>query len=202
MPSQTTPDTPDVRRSILAVGQQIMAHKGFSGVGINEILTTAGVPKGSFYHYFGSKEAFGEALLSSYFETYLAEIDRTLARDDLNWAQRLMAYFEAWKNTQSVLDCQGKCLAVKLGAEVADLSEAMRQAMREGTQGIVTRLSAAIEAAQRERSVSSTGPASELAETLYQLWIGASILAKVERKPQPFDVALASTRRLLQTSDP
>lgn len=200
MPSPTTPDTPDVRRSILAVGQQIMAHKGFSGVGINEILTTAGVPKGSFYHYFGSKEAFGEALLAGYFETYLADIDRTLARDELNWAQRLLAYFEAWKDTQSVLDCQGKCLAVKLGAEVADLSETMRRAMQQGTQGIVARLAAAIEAAQSERSVTSTGSATELAESLYQLWIGASILAKVERSPQPFDAALASTRRLLQLS--
>ena len=53
----------DVREKILATGQRIIAGKGFSGVGINEILATVGVPKGSFYHYFGSKEAFGEAML-------------------------------------------------------------------------------------------------------------------------------------------
>ena len=43
----------DVREKILATGQRIIAGKGFSGVGINEILATVGVPKGSFYHYFG-----------------------------------------------------------------------------------------------------------------------------------------------------
>ncbi|MDD0809584.1 TetR/AcrR family transcriptional regulator [Curvibacter sp. RS43] len=198
MPSQALPDTSDVRRNILAVGQQIMAHKGFSGVGINEILTTAGVPKGSFYHYFGSKEAFGEALLLAYFDAYWAEIDHTLGRTDLTWAQRLLTYFDDWKNTQSVLECQGKCLAVKLGAEVADLSEAMRAAIKQGTQGIISRLAGAIAQAQAEQSLSSPAPAAELAESLYQLWVGASILAKVERSPQPFDAALNSTHRLLQ----
>jgi TetR/AcrR family transcriptional repressor of nem operon len=47
-----TNDTSDVRANILAVGQRIMSGKGFSAVGLNEILTEAKVPKGSFYHYF------------------------------------------------------------------------------------------------------------------------------------------------------
>jgi TetR/AcrR family transcriptional repressor of nem operon len=47
-------DTLDVRDKILATGQRIMGGKGFSAVGLNEVLTAAGVPKGSFYHYFGS----------------------------------------------------------------------------------------------------------------------------------------------------
>ena len=63
---------------MLDVGRRIMAGKGFSAVGLNEVLAAAGVPKGSFYHYFASKDAFGEALLESYFEQYLAEIDETL----------------------------------------------------------------------------------------------------------------------------
>ncbi|NMC22770.1 MAG: TetR/AcrR family transcriptional regulator, partial [Serratia sp.] len=65
----------DVRDHILATGQRIMAAKGFSAVGLNEILKDAGVPKGSFYHYFGSKEAFGADILARYFEDYLAELD-------------------------------------------------------------------------------------------------------------------------------
>ena len=72
-------DTIDVRQNILAAAQQIMAAKGFSAVGLNEILVSARVPKRSFYHYFGSKEAFGEALLAGYFEDYLTALDSTLA---------------------------------------------------------------------------------------------------------------------------
>jgi TetR/AcrR family transcriptional repressor of nem operon len=114
-PSQTV----DVRENILATGQRIMAGKGYSAVGLNEILSSAGVPKGSFYHYFGSKDAFGEALLESYFEDYLADIDATMSIPGLTMAERLMKYFAIWQDTQSFFDCQGKCLAVKLGAEVA-----------------------------------------------------------------------------------
>lgn len=66
----------DTRQHLLDTGYRIMAVKGFSGVGLNEILQSAGVPKGSFYHYFKSKEQFGQALLEDYFRVYLADMDQ------------------------------------------------------------------------------------------------------------------------------
>lgn len=190
-------ETQDVRENILANGQRIMAGKGFSAVGLNEILTAAGVPKGSFYHYFGSKDAFGKAMLESYFEDYLAELDATLSVPGLNMAQRLMDYWKNWQDTQSFSDCQGKCLAVKLGAEVADLSEAMRLALKRGTAGIVDRLSHAIEAGVAEGSLSVEGSTHDIAESLYQLWLGASVMAKISRSTQPFWAAMMATRQIL-----
>ncbi len=56
-----TNESSEVRDNIVAVGQRIMAGKGFTAVGLSEILTTAGVPKGSLYYYFATKDAFGEA---------------------------------------------------------------------------------------------------------------------------------------------
>ena len=102
-----TNDSSDVRDNILAVGQRIMSGKGFSAVGLNEILTEAKVPKGSFYHYFDSKDAFGEALLSSYFEDYLADLDSVMAQPGLTMAQRLLNYFDMWRANQSFLDMLG-----------------------------------------------------------------------------------------------
>jgi TetR/AcrR family transcriptional repressor of nem operon len=190
----------DVRDNILAVGQRIMAGKGFSAVGLNEILLTAAVPKGSFYHYFGSKDAFGEALLDRYFHGYLDELDATLRQPGLSMAQRLMNYWQQWQENQSVLDCQGKCLAVKLGAEVADLSEAMRLALKRGTSAITERLGRAIETGVTEGSLAIHGSPDGAAQGLYQLWLGASLLAKIVRNTQPFDAALATTRQLLTLS--
>lgn len=187
----------DTRDNILASGQRLMAGKGFSAVGLNEILTTAGVPKGSFYHYFGSKDAFGEALLDDYFEDYLAQIDTTLALEDQTMAQRLMAYFTDWQTSQSLLDCQGKCLAVKLGAEVADLSETMRASLQRGTAGIVARLAAAIEAGAAEGSLAIDDTPGQVAESLYQLWLGASLMVKIVRNGKPFDAAMSTTHRIL-----
>jgi TetR/AcrR family transcriptional repressor of nem operon len=200
MNTATSSETVDVRENILATGQRIMAGKGFSAVGLNEILTGAGVPKGSFYHYFGSKDAFGEALLESYFDDYLADLDATLARPGLTMAQRLMNYWQAWQETQSFLDCQGKCLAVKLAAEVADLSEAMRLALKRGTSGIVSRLAKAIEAGVAEGSLVIDDDADSTAHSLYQLWLGASVMVKIGRTTQPFETAMTTTRQILHLS--
>ena len=146
----------DTRQGILDAAHWLVGAKGFSGVGLNEILTAAKVPKGSFYHYFGSKDAFGEALLESYFADYLAELDATLDAPGLTMAQRLMNYWRNWQDTQSFSDCQGRCLAVKLGAEVADLSESMRLALKGGTTGITDRLARAIGAGTAKAPCRST----------------------------------------------
>ena len=190
-------DTSGVRGSILETGRRIMAGKGFSAVGLNEILAEAGVPKGSFYHYFGSKDAFGEAMLAAYFEDYLADLDETLRQPGLTMAQRLMTYWQQWQETQSFFDCQGKCLAVKLGAEVADLSEAMRAALERGTSGITRRLETAIETGVAEGSLSVDGDPGRVAQSLYQLWLGASVMAKIVRSTQPFESAMTTTRQIL-----
>ena len=192
MASTNAPLSKDARDNILASGQRLMAAKGFSAVGLNEILSTAGVPKGSFYHYFGSKDAFGEALLEAYFAEYLADIDKTFGKPGLNMARRLMNYFANWQESQSLLDCQGKCLAVKLGAEVADLSENLRAAMGRGTAAIVSRLATAIEAGVAEKSLSVDDT-----QSLYQLWLGASVMAKIVRTPQPFETAMTATHQIL-----
>jgi len=200
MVKAATNDSSDARDNIVAVGQRIMAGKGFSAVGLNEILTTAGVPKGSFYYYFASKDAFGEALLEQYFKDYLAEIDATLQHTERTVADSLIAYFDTWRTNQLESDCHGKCLVVKLGAEVADLSEPMRLTLKQGTAGIVARLAAAIERGRADASLGVDGEPVLVAESLYQLWLGASVMAKITRDESPFDAAMRTTRHILHLS--
>ena len=185
------------RQGILDAGHRIMAAKGFSAVGLNEILTAASVPKGSFYNYFSSKDAFGEALLDDYFADYHSEMSVLFSRKDLDAQQQLMEYFHQWRNNQSFEDCQGKCLAVKLGAEVADLSEAMRESLKRGTSGITRHLAGVIKEGQKQGTVHVDGNPDEVAENLYQLWLGASVMVKIMRDTQPFETAMMVTQRLL-----
>ncbi len=193
-------ESSEVREKILSVGQRIIAGKGFSAVGLNEILSSAGVPKGSFYHYFSSKDSFGEALLKRYFEEYLAEIDGIMRRPGLTMAQRLTNYFECWQQQQLFSNCQGKCLAVKLGAEVADLSEAMRLVMKQGTAAVIARLADAIKAGIEEGSIEVDGDPNRVAESLYQLWLGASVMVKIVRNASPLESAMVTTGRILNPS--
>lgn len=52
----------DTREHLLATGEQLCMQRGFTGMGLSELLKTAQVPKGSFYHYFRSKEALERSL--------------------------------------------------------------------------------------------------------------------------------------------
>ncbi|KGS02476.1 MULTISPECIES: TetR/AcrR family transcriptional regulator [Burkholderia] len=189
--------TADVRQHILDTAKPIMLCKGFTGVGLNEILAAAGVPKGSFYHYFGSKEAFGEAILESYFADYLAHLDALLVRGSGPAADRLMRYWGQWQQMQAGNDPEGKCLVVKLGAEVCDLSEAMRVALERGTSQIVARLAACIAAAFEDGSLKVDLDPRQTAAMLYELWVGATLIEKIWRSGEPLAIAMATTRRIL-----
>ncbi len=197
----TTAPTNDVRQHILNTAQQIMGCRGFSAVGLNEILRTAGVPKGSFYHYFASKEAFGVVMLEAYFSGYMAHLETMLGHKNTPTVQRLMAYWTHWLETQMDDTPTSKCLVVKLGAEVCDLSESMRTELLGGTDRIIKRLAACIEEGIVDASLNPETNASETAQVLYQMWLGASVLAKITHNRDPFYVALDATRRILQKNN-
>lgn len=187
----------DTRQHILACGQQLVAGKGFVGVGLSEILASASVPKGSFYHYFASKELFGIALLETYFETYLLNLDALLGRTDLTAAQRLMAYFQRWIDTQTGDEAVRKCLIVKLGAEISDLSEAMGSTMLQGTERIMQRIADCIAAGQADGSIQNAQSPVACAQWLYGAWLGASLISKLRRDGSALDAALQTTRQVL-----
>ncbi|AWB92412.1 TetR/AcrR family transcriptional regulator [Aeromicrobium chenweiae] len=187
----------DTRQLILDTAQEHMARKGYAAVGLNEILTGAGVPKGSFYHYFPSKDAFGEALLKSYFDDYLGSMDELIADTTKDGAARVMEYWQRFHTLQSFDQYQGKCLVVKLGAEVSDLSEAMRVQLDIGTAGLVGRIEKLIAGGVADGTLSRDIDAAFMAATLYDLWVGASVMAKIQRRPEALDRALTTTRTLL-----
>lgn len=190
----------NARQHILAVAQQIVGKKGFSAVGLNEVLQAAQVPKGSFYHHFASKDAFGEALLEDYFESYLADMRLIFAGNEPE-SRKLLTYWQRWTDNQSGQNDAGKCLAVKLGAEVADLSESMRQALDRGTSQIIQCLAGALMLGQAQGSLRLEQEPEPLATQLYALWLGASVMAKITRTSLPFDQALAMTRQAMGTPE-
>lgn len=173
-----------------------MTHKGYTAVGLMEVLKAAGVPKGSFYHYFRSKEEFGQALLEEYFQEYIGRVDVVMAAQGTG-AERLLGYLRYWAKTQAFDHPEEKCLVVKLGAEVCDLSEDMRGVLEEGTALIIQRIKRCVQQGMADGSITSTQDAETLAESLYQLWLGASLLVKVRNTTAAFDTTLMTSERLL-----
>eukprot|EP01030_Chromulinospumella_sphaerica_P009658 gene9658-9468_t len=188
----------DVRQHILDQGKAIITRKGFAGVGLNEILTAADVPKGSFYHYFKSKELFGEAMLADYVQQYRIEMDSLLGQSGKTAAQGLMDYWASWFTDSSEHSDGCRCLVVKLSSEVADMSEPMRTALRDGTSRIIERLSLTIEQGMADGSLAHVADPARMAQTLYQMWLGAAMLTKLRREPSAMQSAWLSTMELLQ----
>ena len=189
-------DTKETRQHILDTGYRLIVNRGFSSVGLTEILQSAGVPKGSFYHYFKSKEQFGEEIIACYFKDYLVGIEKMFTQGGGSAYSRLMAYWQRWLETQSTVCIDQKCLVVKLSAEVADLSEPMRIALMKGSSQVVGQIASCIEAGIGDGSISRMD-AGRTAELLYNMWLGATLRSKLQRNDESLQHALQATQSIL-----
>ncbi|MGM0783626.1 MAG: TetR/AcrR family transcriptional regulator [Pseudomonadota bacterium] len=187
------------RQHILEAGQELVLQKGFVGVGLQEILRACGVPKGSFYHYFTSKEAFGCALLKQYVDEYRHRVETIFETGD-SGRDRLMRYWAHWIDDPVAGGWAERCLVVKLAAEVADLSADMRGVLNDGVESLVARIAGIIEEGREDGSLPPGAPPHAIAQVLYQMWLGAALLAKLGQDPTPLHRALDASERLLACS--
>ena len=180
---------PNHKEGLLDAGLAAFHRRGYHATGVQEIVSSAGVPKGSFYSHFESKDALGLAALARYWE------DRAKARAELRDAslpglERLDRFFA------SLGYCEDGCLVGNFTAELAQLDafrEDLSRLWREWTEA----LSQCLGDGQRDGSVRTDVPAAELARTVLALWEGAVLSAKVERSPKALTVARRTLRRLL-----
>ena len=176
----------DTREHLLATGEQLCLQRGFTGMGLSELLKTAEVPKGSFYHYFRSKEAFGVAMLERHYAAYHQRLTELLQSGEGNYRDRILAYYQ-------------QTLTVKLSAEVCDLSEDMRSAMDKGARGVIALLSQALENGRENHCLTFCGEPLQQAQVLYALWLGANLQAKISRSFEPLENALAHVKNIIAT---
>ena len=188
---------PDTQAHILSVGRRLTAQHGYSGVGLSELLKEAGVPKGSFYHYFSSKEEYGCALLREFAKDYRDKLSTTLNHPGKDARSRLVGYFTEWRKRQVSSVPEDRCLVVKLSAEVADLSPEMSRILEQSVQSIVEHLAKTLREGVADGSVGPHEHSKELAGTIYQLWLGASLVAGLSRNNVALTSALRATKVLI-----
>ncbi|EPX6949811.1 MULTISPECIES: TetR/AcrR family transcriptional regulator [Vibrio] len=191
--------TNDTRQHILDVGYELIVNRGFTSVGLSELLKKAAVPKGSFYHYFKSKEQFGEAMIQDYFTKYFERLNARFTNTELIGYQRLMSYFEEMVKVEDDVCNANKCLLVKLSAEVSDLSESMRLALRQGADKTIQAIADCIDIGIQDGSIPN-GDSALLARQIYYLWNGASLLNKLYQDQAALTQSLTYTQHLLQNT--
>src|ERR1700712_2645213 len=115
------PPNPDVRRRLLSAGLDLVHGRGFAASGVKDITDAAGVPKGSFYAYFSSKEAFATAILEHYWADIEARLLPILAADDPS-QQRIARFFHALADEHEAGDFLLGCLIGNLSLELGGTS--------------------------------------------------------------------------------
>lgn len=189
--------TNDTRLHVLDVGYQLIVNNGFTGVGLSKLLKEADVPKGSFYHYFKSKEQFGEALIQHYFENYINRVETLLVHGEGNHYQRIIGYFFRWAQFENGTCNAHKCLVVKLSAEVSDLSDPMRQALLKGAGKVTSTIQHCITGGIEDGSI-KVKDSQQAAQNLYSMWLGASLLSKLSQSSRSLESALSLTEQILK----
>lgn len=193
------------RLHILETGSDLVLRKGFVGVGLQEILKNCGIPKGSFYHYFESKESFGCELVKHYIHNYQLRLNELWAESPSSSSatqqsaySKLINYFSLWINDPLTNYGWAEiCLVVKLAAEVSDLSEDMRLIMAQGVERLIENISQLILLGKLDQSISVQGDAVINAQVIYQMWLGAALLSKLQKDKAPLHHALNATRQML-----
>ncbi|AGR58639.1 TetR/AcrR family transcriptional regulator [Salmonella bongori] len=192
----------DTREHLLATGEQLCMQRGFTGMGLSELLKTAQVPKGSFYHYFRSKEAFGVAMLERHYAHYHQCLTAHFTSGPGTYRERILAWYQETLNQFCQQGAISGCLTVKLSAEVCDLSEDMRTAMDKGAREIIALLALALENGRNNACLRFTGEPLQQAQVLYALWLGANLQAKISRSATPLENALAHVKTIIATPEP
>lgn len=175
----------DTRSDIIKAGTGIIARQGFNATGIDAVLKAAGVPKGSFYHFFASKEAFGLAVLDSFAEHYAHKLDEFFDDSSVPHLQRLHNYLDYSMGRLVKNSFSTGCLAGSLGQELADQHESFRLRVEAIFQVWKRRFAGCFRAAQAAGELAADQNPELLAEFLLTGLEGAILRARVMKDLQP-----------------
>lgn len=118
----------DTRAVLIDEGLKALLSHGYEGAGIGPILKSAGVPKGSFYHFFTSKEEFASAVLASYCNNNQKVRTQLLLEDKTRSPlRRLRDYFEYYEKEYGSGDPTCGCLLGNLSQSIAAHSEVLQR---------------------------------------------------------------------------
>ncbi len=175
----------NTREQIIDAGLKTLLEKGFNGCGVQEITDTAGVPKGSFYNHFDSKEALGAEIVERYGRGETRRVN--LADTSFPPLERLRRHFQALTDMYAGMKFARGCLLGNFSAELADQSPLIRQKLVDLFTAWTKDIETVIGEAQADGSVSSKIDAADLAAFLLDAYEGALLRARVEKSPDALD---------------
>jgi len=175
-----------LRSKLIETGISLFNQQGYHGTGIQDIVDAAGVPKGSFYTYFSSKEDFAGEVIQKFSALGAAGIDQRLqeAKSPLTG---LIEFFRANRDRLADAGYSGGCLLGNLTNEIDPNNTTIRPQLSAGLSSQAERISWAIEQAQAQGEIREDLPATLLGDLVLNGWEGSLIRAKAQQSPAPLN---------------
>lgn len=169
------------RETILKVGRELVFHQGFNNTGIQEVLNLAGVPKGSFYFYFDSKEDFGLELVDGFGDYIFKKAGRFLTDEKLTPLNRLKNYFTWFFNGFEKNKFNGGCPMGNLSLEMGDLNHKFQEKLGDFFGRLKTLLAECLDQAKVTHEIPDSIDSSEMADFIISAWEGALLQMKAKK---------------------
>ncbi len=181
------------KEEILETGYQVLRKNGYHDVGINQILKEAGIPKGSFYNFFESKEDFARQVIeyygcnnSKWIETLFEESEETPINKLKSFYQLLVSY-----NEQD--DYNGGCLVNTMSNEIGRNSDVLAKELNQQFIGWLTIIEEVVSEGQKLGEITTAYTALEIAEYLHSGFFGTFSRMKVTRSRIYMDIWIKMT---------
>lgn len=177
----------DTRQAILEAAAPLIYRQGFHRTGLKEILEAAGVPKGSFYFYFKSKEDFGLAVIDHYSNRLNERANMEHDASAQPPLVRLKTLFTARRDLRVSDGCEGGCPLGNLAQEMSDLSPVMRKRLQQALTLVASHIVALLREAKERGELTEGLDPAQLGEFILDAWEGALLRMKAEKSPEPLD---------------
>lgn len=175
----------NVPNQLLDAGRELFLTHGYNATGIQQITDLAGVPKGSFYNHFESKEAFAASIIDLYAEELRknwVDIMSSAPAGPLDAIRHAFMQLIARHESDA---CWKGCLVGNFAAEMAEASELCRQRLAAAMQGWRFALAKLVREAQEAGEIRRDMDAAVLAALIWDMWEGAILRMKVEQSTAP-----------------
>ncbi|WP_271124515.1 TetR/AcrR family transcriptional regulator [Dryocola boscaweniae] len=197
-PPRSEREFTDTREALIRAGVVMVTENGFLSTGIDSVVKTVGVPKGSFYHYFTNKEAFGLAVLAAYKRYFAQKLDKHLLNTALPPLARIDDFVLSAGLGMARFNFTRGCLVGNLLQESPLLPDTFADVLKATLFDWQTRIVRCLQEAIDKDEIKDMRPACELAITFWTGWEGAVMRAKLFRSTEPLDDFWAFFKRALQ----
>lgn len=174
----------DVKAQLLEKGMAMLLRQGYHDLGIAALLEATDTPKGSFYHYFKSKEDFGLQAIDRYMEEVHRGLDLCLADESRAPLARVRHFFELSEEKYRTEGYLG-CLLGGLGQELSGISEVFRRKVEDCFSQIESRIAACLDLAVTRGELAKGTNTRHMAKLLVNCWEGAALRSRLTRDPSP-----------------